>query len=227
MYIGLVGGIGPAATDYYYRGLIEASVAEGVPLELTVAHADSPTLLLNLERNDKAAQVDIFLRLTERLKAAGADVVAITAIAGHFCINDFKVVSPLLVVDLLEVINSTIRSAGIGKVGLIGTQTVMETKFYGAIDAADVIPPSGRSLADVHQAYVAMASSGKATDLQRQLFYAVGRRLVADHAVEAVLLGGTDLVLAFDRGDHGFDVIDCARIHVEALARLAAARDLQ
>jgi aspartate/glutamate racemase len=27
MHIGLIGGIGPAATDYYYRGLIEGHAA--------------------------------------------------------------------------------------------------------------------------------------------------------------------------------------------------------
>lgn len=225
MHIGIVGGIGPAATDYYYRGLIAATAAQGVTLELTMAHADAPTLLSNLGRNDKAAQVEIFLRLTDRLKAAGARAVAITSIAGHFCIEEFKALSPLSVVDMLQETNAAIKNMGIGKVGLIGTQTVMETKFFGGIASAEAIPPSGQDLAAVHQAYIAMATSGTVTDAQREVFYAAGRRLTADHGVEAVMLGGTDLVLAFDGADHGFDVIDCARIHIDALARVAAGQE--
>ena len=36
MHIGLIGGIGPAATDFYYRGLIDRHVAAGVPLDVTI-----------------------------------------------------------------------------------------------------------------------------------------------------------------------------------------------
>ena len=37
MHAGLIGGIGPAATDYYYRGLIRIMAARGLPLDLTLA----------------------------------------------------------------------------------------------------------------------------------------------------------------------------------------------
>ena len=46
MHVGLIGGIRPAATDYYYRGLIRAMAARGLPLDLTIAHADAEALLL-------------------------------------------------------------------------------------------------------------------------------------------------------------------------------------
>ena len=39
MHIGLIGGIGPAATEYYYRGLIERHTRANTPLELTIVHA--------------------------------------------------------------------------------------------------------------------------------------------------------------------------------------------
>ena len=45
MHIGLIVGIGPAATDYYYRQLISAAALAGKDLELTMAHADTPNLL--------------------------------------------------------------------------------------------------------------------------------------------------------------------------------------
>jgi aspartate racemase len=57
MHIGLIGGIGPAATDFYYRRLIAAFASRKKPLELTIAHADTPTLLNNLARNDKAGRL--------------------------------------------------------------------------------------------------------------------------------------------------------------------------
>jgi aspartate/glutamate racemase len=41
--------------------------------------------------------------------------------------------------------------------------------------------------------------------------------IVRVHGAEAVILGGTDLVLAFEGHDCGFPVIDSAEAHVEAL----------
>jgi len=222
MHIGLVGGIGPAATDYYYKSLIREMAARDAVLELTIVHADSPTLLGHLERDDRAAQVEIYLRLAQRLKAAGAEAMAITSIAGHFCIEEFRPVSPLPIVDLLQVVNTAIGKTGFEKVGIMGTRTVMESRFYGGIDSAEVVPPAGDDLAAVHQAYVDMAVAGRATDAQRDVFHAVGRRMVQEQGASAVMLGGTDLALVFDGGDCGFDIVDCAGIHVDALAEVAA-----
>lgn len=223
MHIGLIGGIGPAATDYYYRRLIAAAAAREMPLDLTIAHADAPTLLQNQERGDVAAQVAIFRRLTHRLQAAGAGTVAVTSIAGHFCIDAFKAASPLPVADLLRETDLALQRAGIARAGVLGTRIAMETRLYGAVRAAEVVPPAGRDLTDVHEAYVAMAMAGAATEAQRDIFLAASRRLIAEQNVEAIMLGGTDLALVFDGGDTGFAVIDCAQIHIDALAELAAA----
>ncbi len=223
MHIGLIGGIGPAATDYYYRRLIAAAAAREMPLDLTIAHADAPTLLQNQERGDAAAQVEIFTRLTHRLQAAGAGTVAVTSIAGHFCIDAFKAASPLPVVDLLRETDLALQRAGIGRAGVLGTRIAMETRLYGAVRAAEVVPPAGRDLTDVHDAYVTMAMAGAATEAQRDVFLAASRRLIAEQNVEAIMLGGTDLALVFDGGDTGFAVIDCAQIHIDALAEIATA----
>ena len=51
MHIGLIGGIGPAATDVYYRGLISRAAQMGRDLDATIVHADAPTLLDNLAAN--------------------------------------------------------------------------------------------------------------------------------------------------------------------------------
>ena len=45
MHVGLIGGIGPAATDFYYRRLISTFAGKNAALELTIVHADTPTLL--------------------------------------------------------------------------------------------------------------------------------------------------------------------------------------
>ena len=99
MHIGMIVGIGPAATDYYYRYLISAMAAEGLDLQLTMAHADTPTLLRHQAGGDQAAQVAIYLQLAERLKRCGIECIAVTSIAGHFCIEVFVRAGAALVND--------------------------------------------------------------------------------------------------------------------------------
>jgi aspartate racemase len=216
-HIGLIGGIGPAATDFYYRRLIATFAKHQAPLELTIAHADTPTLLGNLGRNDAATQTAIYLRLTNRLAEAGAGCVAVTSIAGHFCIDAFKAVSPLPVIDMIEEVRRAIETRGLKRIGILGTRTVMETRFYGRLPDVEIVPPVGQELEAVSDAYIAMATVGSVTAEQRAVFSAASRRLMADGA-EAIMLGGTDLALAFNEQTSEFPLVDCAGIHADAIA---------
>lgn len=222
MHIGLIGGIGPAATDYYYRGLIRALAEQGVPLNLTIAHADAPTLIDNLERGDDGAQAAVFASLIDQLKAAGAQAAAVTSIGGSFCIDALKKISPLPLIDIIQEVDLALQRQRFEKIGLIGTRMAMETNFYGGLSAAEIVIPGEPELEQVHQNYVAMAMAGHVTNTQRQVFFAAARKLQEDQGADAVMLGGTDLFLAFDGQDCGVAVVDCAGIHIDALARAAA-----
>ena len=129
MQIGLIGGIGPAATDYYYRRLISEFASKGTALEMTIVHADAPTLLNNLECNDVGAQVEIYNRLTDRTSICSAECVVISSIAGHFCIDTFKESSPIPVIDMLTEVNESVKARELARVGILGTRTVMQTKI--------------------------------------------------------------------------------------------------
>ena len=222
MHIGLIGGIGPAATDYYYRYLVKAFENRGDDLELTIAHADTSTLLRNLSGNDAKAQAAVFERLTRRLKAAGAQSVAVTSIAGHFCSKVFEAISPLPVIDLLSSVASKLQAGQYQTLGIIGTRTVMESKMYGRLPTLNVLPPTGEFLEPVHDSYVNMAVAGSVTEAQRKIFYDCGHDMCDRLGADAVLLGGTDLALAFDGVECGFKTIDCAQLHLQDIVKEAA-----
>jgi aspartate racemase len=221
MHIGLIGGIGPAATDLYYRSLIDACRTARIDLDLTIAHADGPTLRANLTAGDQAAQAAIFARLAGHLAGAGAGCVAVTSIAGHFCIDAFTAISPLPVVDMLAVVPHRLRQAGWRRLGLLGTRQTMQSGMFGSLDGFDLFMPDPAVVGAVHDCYVGMALSGEVTAADRDLLFEAGRDMVARGA-EAVLLAGTDLFLAFDGQEPGFRTIDAALLHVEDLALEAA-----
>ncbi|MDI1284653.1 MAG: aspartate/glutamate racemase family protein [Reyranella sp.] len=222
MHIGLIGGIGPAATDFYYRGLIDRHVAAGVPLDVTICHADVREMSRNLMGKNPARQAEIFVALVERMKAAGAKAAAITSMGGHFCVKELMAISPLPILNAIPEVDAALARRKLKKVGIIGTRTVMETRLYGGIPSVEVVPTEGEDLDRVHTNYVEMATVGHVNDAQRRVFFEAGRRLIARGA-EVVMLGGTDLFLAFAGRDPGFPVIDCADMHVDALFTKSAA----
>ncbi|HKQ76123.1 MAG TPA: aspartate/glutamate racemase family protein [Blastocatellia bacterium] len=219
MHIGLIGGIGPAATEFYYRNLVRAHVAAGSAMELTIVHADSRELIQNMSDNAPEKQAEIFLRFTRRLQGAGAEAVAVTSIAGHFCIREFEALSPLPVINAIPEIEAELVNCGLRRVGLLGTRVVMQSRLYGGVSAVEVVMPQGGDLDATHNAYIAMATAGQADDQQRQLLFSVGNELCQKQGAEAVVLAGTDLFLAFEGRECGFPTIDSARVHIDALVR--------
>ena len=222
MHIGLIGGIGPAATEFYYRGLIERHAKAGTAPDLTIVHANVRVMAGNLANHAALEQAEIFARLIQRLAAAGAELAAVTSMGGHFCIRELAAISPLPLLNAIPEVDAAIRARSLRTIGIIGTRNVMESGLYGGITAARVVRPEGEALDEVHSAYITMAGEGRVTEAQRRVFFSAGRRLCDAQGADAVVLGGTDLFLAFVGQNCGFPVIDCADVHIDALYRRSA-----
>lgn len=222
MHIGLIGGIGLGATEFYHRRLVTNFAAQNAPLHLTIAHADVATETANLLRDDRAAQAAIFAEHTRQLAAAGAKCVVIPSVAGHFCIKEFEALSSLPPVNLLDAVAAHMAGRSLHRVGVLGTRTVMASRFYGRLPLIEIIPPDGPDLDDVHDAYINIALTGEVGAEQRALFDNIGRRLMIEHGCEAIMLGGTDLSLVYKTEAPPFPFIHCAAIHVDAIVQQAA-----
>ncbi|MEM1128889.1 MAG: aspartate/glutamate racemase family protein [Pseudomonadota bacterium] len=216
MHLGLIGGIGPAATEYYYRNLLK----NGTDVALTITHARISALLENQATGAHAAQAAIFAAHVAKLKAAGAEVAAVTSVAGHFCHRELAAISPLPLVSILDVLEKHFAAHGIDRIGLIGSTVAMESKLFGAISTAEIIVPDAATLQPLGQAYGAMAHRGSVTAEEAEICRAGARSLIEDKGVDAVLLGGTDLYLVFGGTDPGFPVIDAADLHIAELDRI-------
>jgi aspartate racemase len=150
-------------------------------------------------------------------QGAGAQAAAVTSMGGHFCIGEILPISPLPVLNGIPDVDAAVKRGKFKTIGIIGTRMVMETRLYRAISSAAVVVPLGAELDEVHDNYVAMATAGRVNDAQRRVFFAAGERLCREQSAEVVLLGGTDLFLAFQDRDADFPVLDCADVHVEVI----------
>ena len=225
MHIGLIGGIGVAATVVYYQRLVAAvaGVAAG-PLALTIVHGDIQELIRNNLADRREEQARAFLPLVERLKAAGCDCAALTSMGAHFCVDELVRLSPLPIVSGVAPLDAYFVGRGIRRIGLLGTRAVMRTGMFGKLVRTEALALEGE-IDLIGQTYQDVAVAGACSPAQRALFVDAGRRLVAAGA-EAIVLAGTDLNLAFDGQSPGYTVIDALDVHVAVLADLASNRTL-
>ncbi|MEM9637695.1 MAG: aspartate/glutamate racemase family protein [Pseudomonadota bacterium] len=223
MHLGLIGGIGPAATVVYYQRLTSLVRARGHTLDLTIVHADVDELIRNNLADLRQEQAAAYAILIDRLKAAGAECAAITSLGGHFCFAETEAISSLPLVSAVTPLDAHFAALGLGTVGLLGTDVVMRTKLFGQLHKTRAVAPLD-TMDAVGTAYRNMAVRGICTEDDRTLFFDAARRMVADQGAEAIVLAGTDLNLAFDGHDLGFKVVDALDVHVALLADLATGK---
>jgi aspartate racemase len=223
MHIGLIGGIGVAATVVYYQRLVAAVMArQASKLELTIVHGDIQELIRNNLADRRVDQARAFLPLVERLKHAGCDCAALTSLGAHFCFDDLAHLSPLPLVSGTAPLDGFFVERGIKRIGLLGTRVVMRTRLYGQLTQTKAMALDDE-IETLGQTYQDIAVAGTCAPSQRELLLEAGRRMISAGA-DAVVLAGTDLNLAFDGRDPGYPVIDALDVHVDLLADLASER---
>jgi len=94
----------------------------------------------------------MFAALTNCLASAGAEAVAVTSLAGHFCINEFKALSSLPVIDAIPILNANSSNEACTNSGSWGTKAAMKSRFYEGIDSAELIVPESTLFDEVHNA---------------------------------------------------------------------------
>lgn len=217
MHIGLIGGIGVAATVAYYQRLTKA--AQG-PIEITIAHAQVQDLLRNNLADNRQAQAEIYAGLIDRLKRAGCDVAAITSLGGHFCFEETVPLSSLPLVSAVTPLDSYFVREKLHTVGLLGTAVVMRTRLYGQLEQTRAVVPAG-DLETVGTTYQNLAIRGHALPEDVPYFLEEGQKLIDDQGADAIVLAGTDLNLVFDGRNPGYRIVDALDVHVDVLAGLA------
>ena len=218
MHIGLIGGIGPAATLVYYDALSRQCAAAGKRLHLTIANADTREMIANMNAGRPDLQAAVFARYVDQLRAAGCEAAALTSMGGHFCVGELKAIAALPIISAVPVMDACFTARGYRRVGVMGTRAVMASGIYG-VRAAEIIVPEGEDFEAVHANYLGIAVAAAATAEQVAFFHAQGRKLI-DRGAEVVLLGGTDLSVAFT-ADPGYPILDSALVHAEAIGRVA------
>jgi aspartate racemase len=215
--LGLIGGLGPGATVYYYRGLLAAHEAAGRAARLLIAHADVNQVRAFVENDNRDGLARYLASFVSSLAASGAEMTAIVAVTPHICATELTAIAPLPLIDMVSEVAAAIRARGLKRVALLGTRFTVESRMFDRL-GVDVVMPKPEEIEQIHNIYMDVLYD-RSTPAQIDGLRQLARALIARDGAEAALLAGTDFSMVLNEHDAGFPTIDCAAVHIKAIAK--------
>ena len=223
--IGIVGGIGPEATVDYYRMLLAALKQRGADYDSVLINSiDLDKALKYLYGDDRAGLVEFMIEPVESLARGGAAIALFAANTAHIVFDEIASRSPIPLVSIVEATCDVIAAEGFSRVGLMGTRFTMQGDFFPKHFAArgvSIAIPDAPDIDYVHDKYLGELVPGVFLDDTRAGMIAVLDRLREKHDIQAIVLAGTELPLLLRGVDYPLPLLDTAKIHIDAVVRLA------
>ena len=227
--IGLIGGMSWESSAEYYRIINQAVRARlgGLRSARCLMWSFDFGEIEALQRagrwDDAAAEM---IAAAQRLERGGADFVVICTNTMHRMADQVQAAIGLPLLHIADPTAERIRSAGLRKVGLLGTAFTMEHDFYKGrlVDrhGLDVLVPGEDDRAVVHRVIYEELVQGRAEPSSRQAYREVIAGLV-ERGAEAVILGCTEIMLLVRPEDSAVPLFDTTALHAEAAVDLAVA----
>jgi aspartate racemase len=200
--LGVLGGMSWTSTEIYYR-LLNAGVAARLgglhSARLLVHSVDFEPIAVRQHAGDWAGTAEILGEAARGLAAAGAEGV-------------------LLATNTMHKVADDVRSAGLDRVGFLGTAYTMEDSFLldrlagGGVET--VVPPAP-ARAEVHR----IIFDELVRDVVREDSRATYRGIMADlvaAGARGMILGCTEIGLLIGPDDTTVPVFDTTEIHADA-----------
>jgi len=226
--IGIVGGLGPESTLYYYRMLIDLSREEkGLERPVIIIYSMKPLSTgqtIPLEKN-KAGVTDGLVSAVQSLYQAGADFGMIACNTAHRNFSDIRAKSPIPLLSIVEETCEEVDRQGVKRVGLLGSLITMSSNFYQDVFSKrniSVVVPGEDEQTFVDEKVFGEITQGIMLDDTRNEFLKITRTMVAEESIEGLILGCTELPLLINKSNEeelGIPLFDTSRIHVESALR--------
>jgi aspartate racemase len=227
--IGILGGMGPEATAYFFELIIRGTQAskdqEHVPV---IIHSD-PRVPPRTEaiRGRGESPVPFLRRGAAALEKAGADFLVMPCITAHHFLDDIRTAVRIPFVDLLEeaASDTSARFGGLRRAGLLGSPGTVNSRIVHRAFARrglEVMVPGPEEQARVTEAIFGRAGvkAGFRGDAVRQALVEAAGALIARGA-ETVIAGCTEVPLALSAADLEVPFIEPMEIGARACIRLA------
>lgn len=216
--IGVLGGMGPAATAHFMGRLVAlcaASRDQDYPPCIVFSASQTPDRTTHLLEGgeDPTPALQTAARTLEQ---AGAGLIAIPCNSAHAYLDPIREAVSIPVLDMIDDAARTIARAHPGAtVGVLGASATVRLGLYqAALDrhGLGVVQPEDALQADVMAAIRAVKGGGSGRDAR--LDHAIG--VLKQQGATVLVLGCTELPLAVDPASTGVPVVDATDVLARA-----------
>ncbi len=221
--IGIIGGLGPESTIYYYKGIINAFMQRVAGLEtpeIIIYSADVSRLLELVEAKKWKELVDWLVERVNALHSAGAQFVVIGSNTPHIVFDEVRSRSP---VPMLSIVDETCKRAAsmkLRKLGLMGTKFTMGYDFFQKVfrnAGMSVIVPMKDEQQFIHNKIISEIGLGIIKNSTRQELLAIAKRMMDEDSIDGIILGCTELPLILEKDEYGIPFLNTTSIHIDSI----------
>ncbi len=224
--IGILGGMGPEATLDLYRCIIELTPASRDQDHIQVLIYSNPKIPDRTRAIAAGGESPLpqLVESAQLLEKSGAGIIAMPCNAAHHYLPEVQKMVQIPFLDMIEETSRKLRiglpsAKTVGLIASIGTNcSGVYARSLSAVDIDCVIPSEAEQ--QRVEAAINQVKAGKHSRATQETFQAIGRRLI-DGGAEAVILGCTEIPLAFDANEADYPTLNPTRILAEAAVEWA------
>jgi aspartate racemase len=144
--LGVIGGMGPEATSYFYDEVIERTVASSDQEHINMVilnHAGMPDRTRAIKSGDDAALLSAMQDDLKKLEYCGADNIAIPCNTSHYFYDKIQAMTDIPIINMItetarEVAGMHLES---GRIGIMATDGTIDSGVYHkALIAQNLVP---------------------------------------------------------------------------------------
>ncbi|NCN82358.1 MAG: amino acid racemase [Candidatus Pacebacteria bacterium] len=201
--IGILGGVGPQATQFIYGKIIELSQTKygaknnsDYP-EIVIESVPVPDFISDTSQIDRAT--NMLLTSTLSLTKAGATRICIASNTVHILQEKLQETTGVAFISMIELVTDKCVKRGYKKVGLLGTPVLIQSGLYNASlqrHGIELALPTDKEV-EIADNIIRDVLAGKNSSDKKQA-YIEAMNSIFDRGVQAIILGCTELPLAIN-----------------------------
>ena len=173
-----------------------------------------------IRNKDYNLLADYLIESLENLKAAGANIAAITANTEHIVWSKIANKLPIPTVNLLDVVMREIKRKKYNNILILGTEWTMESRVFESNILQigyNPITPGSEKQKEIGKLIYPNLENGIVVMEDKKKMIGIINEYYNEFNIDAVLLGCTELPLMINNSDVTIPIINTTQLHIEEI----------